>query len=323
MSNLKKIMIGIRDSKLSLAQTDLFLDQVNKIDEIKTNYFFEVKTIKTKGDIYNKHRLDQLGGKGLFIKEIEEQIITENIDLGIHSLKDVPAFDTSPTLEISCWLKRYDSRDVLVSNSGKGFLELPSGSIIGTSSIRRRSQILNLRKDLKIKLLRGNVDTRLKKLEKGQYDAIVLSLAGMQRLNVGDMVTEVLAYESFLPAACQGAVGIQSKKNSDIKKIFNKLNDGDTQIVCSAEREVLKTIKANCNSPVSVKANLEKNEIKISCELFDHFGKILFKDTKVGKKNDYLAVGQLLGNKIIETVGQNKINELDKLENDFDYTPKD
>ena len=322
MSNLEKITIGVRESKLALAQSDIFLREANKIDEIKNNYSFEVKTFKTKGDIFNTHRLDQIGGKGLFIKEIEEQIIAGNVDIGIHSLKDLPAFGEFSDLEISCWLKRNDTHDALISNSGKGILELPAGSVIGTSSIRRRAQVLNLRTDLKIKLLRGNVDTRLKKLKDGQYDAIILSLAGMQRLNVDDLITEVLPFENFLPAACQGAIGIQSKKNSMNKKIFSKLNHSETQIVCSAEREVLKVIKANCNSPVSVQAVLKKDEFKISCELFDHHGKLLFKDDKFGTTKDYLDVSQSLGKLIIETVGQNKINKLDKIENDFDYSPE-
>ena len=173
MSKLNKIFIGIRESKLSRAQTEIFIKEANKSEFIKDNYCFEIKTIKTTGDIHNTHRLDRLGGKGLFIKEIEEQILSGTIDMGIHSLKDVPSQDTNDELELIYWSERVKSNDVLISNSGKKITELEPGSIVGTSSIRRRAQILHLRQDLNIKLLRGNVDTRLKKLRNKEYDAII------------------------------------------------------------------------------------------------------------------------------------------------------
>ena len=142
-------------------------------------------------------------------------------------------------------------------------MDLPAGSVIGTSSIRRRSQVLSLRKDLSIKLLRGNVDTRIQKLRNHEYDAIILSFAGLARLNLDHLVTEVLEHNLFLPAACQGAVGVQALKNSEVKKIFAPINDLKTQTECMAERRVLKTINANCNSPVSIYANINKNKITI------------------------------------------------------------
>ena len=321
MSNLRKVLIGIRDSKLSIAQTNFFLKEANKINEIKNSFSFEIKTIKTKGDIHNNHRLDQLGGKGLFVKEIEEQILSGDIDIGIHSLKDLPAVEISPSLEIGCWLKRYDARDALISNNGQGIGELEPNSVIGTSSIRRRSQILNFRKDLKIKLLRGNVDTRLQKLKDNEYDAIILSLAGLQRINAEHLVTEVLSFDYFLPASCQGAVSLQVKKNNNLDLIFSKLNHSETQIACTAEREILKTINANCNSPVSVYAHTNKEEINIDCILYNHEGDMIFKTKKTNFKKDFMKTSHAIGNEIIRVVGQNTINELDELKNDFDYSP--
>ena len=152
MSNKNRILVGLRDSKLSRVQTGIFIEEANKIEEISSNYTFEIKTIKTTGDIHNTQRLDQMGGKGLFIKEIEQQILDQEIDIGVHSMKDVPAQEVHKDLQIICWMERHFNDDVLLSNSGKKFSDLPSGSKIGTSSIRRRAQILRLRKDLLLNL---------------------------------------------------------------------------------------------------------------------------------------------------------------------------
>ena len=159
MSNIDKILVGIRDSKLSRTQTEILLNQLTDVANNLSRETFDIKTVKTTGDIHNVERLDQIGGKGLFIKEIEQHILNHKVDVGVHSMKDVPAEDSSDKLDIICWFKRENHREALLSNSGQKFFDLPPGSVIGTSSIRRRAQILNLRQDLKIKLLRGNVDT--------------------------------------------------------------------------------------------------------------------------------------------------------------------
>ena len=321
MSNKSKILVGIRDSKLSKAQTAIFIEEANKIDQIKNNHIFEIKTIKTTGDIHNTQRLDRIGGKGLFIKEIEQQIIDHQIDIGVHSMKDVPAQEVHKDLQIVCWMQRSFNDDALLSNSGKKFLDLPPGSKIGTSSIRRRAQILKLRKDLSVSLLRGNIDTRIKQLYGKKYDAIILSLAGLQRLNLEKNVTEVLSQDNFLPAACQGVVGIQAHKESNFLSLFAKINNLNTQIQCIAERNVLKTINANCNSPISVVAKILKNEIQIKVQLLDHLGKIIFVKTYRDVKNKYEELSEAIGNEIIRKVGEKKIDQLNNLENDFDYTP--
>ena len=321
MSNKSKILVGIRDSKLSKAQTGIFIEEANKIDQIKNNHIFEIKTIKTTGDIHNTQRLDRIGGKGLFIKEIEQQIIDHQIDIGVHSMKDVPAQEVHKNLQIVCWMQRSFNDDALLSNSGKKFLDLPPGSKIGTSSIRRRAQILKLRKDLSVSLLRGNIDTRIKQLYGKKYDAIILSLAGLQRLNLEKNVTEVLSQDNFLPAACQGVVGIQAHKENNFLSLFAKINNLNTQIQCIAERNVLKTINANCNSPISVVAKILKNEIQIKVQLLDHLGKIIFVKTYRDVKNKYEELSEAIGNEIIRKVGEKKIDQLNNLENDFDYTP--
>ena len=321
MSELQKIVVGIRNSNLSKSQTNLLIKEVLKSDPKLKKNLFDIKTIKTTGDIHNTHRLDRIGGKGLFIKEIEEQIVSGKIDIGVHSMKDVPAQDVFSSLDIICWMKRHKANDVLLSNSGKRFMDLPSGSVIGTSSIRRRSQVLSLRKDLSIKLLRGNVDTRIKKLKNQEYDAIILSLAGIARLNLDHLITEVLDIKLFLPAACQGAVGVQSLKNSEIKKTLSKVNHAQTQLECLAERRVLKNINANCNSPVSIYAKIIESNMSLRFEIFDHDGNKIFKKLLTDSKQNYLKLSDRLSDEIINALGQTKIDELDNLKNDFDYTP--
>ena len=317
------IIIGIRESQLSTAQADDFQNKLIQANDTYNNESIYIKYIKTSGDIHNTHRLDQLGGKGLFVKEIEDQIISEDIHIGIHSVKDLPAQENHG-LKIVCWLERLNPNDVLLSNSNLSLNDLPSGSVIGTSSIRRRSQILSIRKDLKIKLLRGNVDTRIQKLEDGEYDAIVLSHAGLIRLKKDHLVTELFSVDEFLPASCQGAVGIQIKNktnNLELLNVLKEINHQNTELTCSAEREVLKSIHANCNSPVSVYATIDENEISIQCQLFDHSGLLLFNDLISGKVENNLLIAQQLGKQIIDQIGQDKINELDILKDDFNYTP--
>lgn len=320
MSTLNKISVGIRASKLSRAQTDILLNQLISVSSNMSNEAFDIKTIKTKGDIHNVQRLDQIGGKGLFIKEIEQHIINGQVDVGIHSMKDVPAEESSDELDIICWLKRENPGEALLTNSGHKFFDLPPGSVIGTSSIRRRAQILNIRKDLRIKLLRGNVDTRIKKLRENNYDAIILSLAGLKRLGLLDHVTEELDKEQFLPAGCQGTVGVQSKRGSKLREVFAKINHYETEIESLTERQVLKNINANCNSPISVYAKIADNMILVKCDIFDHDGIKLLSRKISDEKDNHATIANTLAETILNDIGQEKINKLNEL-NDFDYSP--
>tara|TARA_B100001057_G_C22681403_1_gene883896 strand:+ start:93 stop:1055 length:963 start_codon:yes stop_codon:yes gene_type:complete len=320
MNSQDKIVIGIRDSKLSKAQTKEFILHAEKnIKEINKNSF-EIKLIKTSGDIHNTERLDRIGGKGLFIKEIEERILSNEVDIGVHSMKDMPAVNHKD-LEIFCHMNRLDNSDVLISNSGKSLKNLDGGSIVGTSSVRRRAQILSVRKDLNIKLLRGNVDTRIKKLRGNEYDAIILAHAGLKRLNMESEITEIISHKYFLPAAGQGAIGIQSKVNSALKKIFKSINNEETEMTVAAERSFLKTIKANCNSPVSVYAKIENHKLNIQCQILSHNGEVIFDEKANCIPNEGKAIGEELGKNAIKNLGQDIIDKLNNLENDFNYAP--
>ena len=321
MANIKKIKVGIRGSKLSKTQTDLFIKEAMRLTPGLDENTFEINIIQTTGDIHKSHRLDQIGGKGLFIKEIEEQLMSGQIDIGIHSMKDIPATDTYKDLDIICWMKRGQANDVLISNSGMGLQDLPKGSIIGTSSIRRRAQVLHSRKDLSIKLLRGNVDTRIEKLKKNEYDAIILSLAGLKRLGMQNSVSEVLDSEKFLPAANQGAIGVQAKKLSPLSEFFKNTNHEQTQIECLTERKVLHTINANCNSPVSVFANLNHKRMELNCEILDHSGNKIYENKMSDQKDRNIELGYEMGCDILKKLGQKKITQLENLKNDFNYSP--
>ena len=320
MVNSDKIIVGIRDSRLSQIQTQEFISLAQKnIDGINQNTF-DIKLIKTTGDIHNSERLDKIGGKGLFVKEIESHILNGEIDIGVHSMKDMPATSNN-NLEIFCFMSRLNSSDVLISNLGTNLQNLESGSVIGTSSIRRRAQILNFRSDLKIKLLRGNVDTRINKLKNKEYDAIILAYAGLKRLGLENQVTEILDHQAFLPAGGQGVVGIQSKKNKKFREMFHKINNVKSEITNTSERSFLETINANCNSPVSVYAKIDNEKLCIQSQIYSHKGEMIFNENISGETDDGKNIGRQLGEIAINQLGQDKINELDFFKDDFNYTP--
>ena len=318
----KKLIIGTRSSGLALAQTNIFIDKLLTTYPDMTQDSIEIRQIKTTGDQNQTIRLDQLGGKGLFAKEIESEIIRETIDIGIHSMKDMPA-DENDNLSIACWLERHDHRDALLTNnSSKSFQDLTKNSLIGTSSIRRRSQIMNLRKDLNIKSLRGNVNTRIEKLNNNEFDAIILSVAGLKRLSLDHLISFIFSNDQVLPAACQGAIGVQIKSsNIHLKNFLEPLNHSLTESICKIERDVLRTIKANCNSPIGVFANQVDESIHLKCDIFDHFGKKIFSSHRIESNSQSMSLGKEMGNDILVKLGQSTIDNLDNLKNDFDYTP--
>ena len=315
-----KLLIGIRNSKLSKVQSEIVIQEISKYIN-KNEHELSIKHIKTMGDIKNTERLDKLGGKGLFAREIEDQLIRDEIQLAVHSLKDLPSKNTNG-LDIVAFLMHTQRNDVLISNSGKKLANLSPGSTIGTSSIRRRSQILRLRKDLNIKLLRGNVDTRIKKLRELEYDAIILSYAGIARLGFGNIITEILDFENFMPAACQGIIGVQTTSNSQHKEILKSVNQTETNIIAETEREVLRLIGANCNSPVSVLAQIKRNKIELACQILDHHGNLLFKGFETDDQTNSIKLAYQMSEQILSVVGQKNIDDLDNLKDDFDYSPK-
>ena len=274
----EKIIIGSRGSSLAM----IYADNVKaKLKEVFSKEI-EIKKIVTTGDENQKDRLSNLGGKGLFSKKIEDELLENNIDIAVHALKDMPSIETDG-LETNYFLKRNSPNEILVSNKKIKFNDLKSNSIVGTSSYRREYQLKNKRTDLNYRLIRGNVDTRIKKMENGDYDAIILSKAGIDSLKINDKITEEFETDDLIPCAGQGIIAIQCKDNDvEIKKLLEKINDNHSRIRANTEREVLKTLEGDCDTAVGAFSNIDGNNISLSAELFSVDGKhrYFIKDTK-------------------------------------------
>jgi len=322
MSKEKKLIVGSRNSRMALAQTNEFIDAflIENTDFNREN--IEIRPVTTSGDINQKDRLDLIGGKGLFVKEIEQKLLNREIDVAVHSMKDMPTTMTTG-LKISSWLKRGDERDVLISNENKKLLDLSINSIVGTSSIRRRSQVLNARTDLCIKLIRGNVDTRIKKLDNGQYDSLILGYGGIKRLKLENRVTQIFSTDEILPPACQATIGIQTLDEENfLINLISKTNNKNSSIIGLAERTVLATLEANCNSPVGVLAKINnENKFNIKVELLSHNGKEKYLSEAHGDIEDSFSLAKEVGETIVSKAGKNYIKGLDILKDDFNYSP--
>ena len=265
----EKIIIGSRGSSLAM----IYADNVKaKLKEVFSKEI-EIKKIVTTGDENQKDRLSNLGGKGLFSKKIEDELLENNIDIAVHALKDMPSIETDG-LETNYFLKRNSPNEILVSNKKIKFNDLKSNSIVGTSSYRREYQLKNKRTDLNYRLIRGNVDTRIKKMENGDYDAIILSKAGIDSLKINDKITEEFETDDLIPCAGQGIIAIQCKDSDvEIKKLLEKINDNHSRIRANTEREVLKTLEGDCDTAVGAFSNIDGNNISLSAELFSVDGK--------------------------------------------------
>ena len=272
----KKIIIGSRGSKLALVYAER---SKAKILEFAPDFGFEdviVKKITTTGDVIQDKRLSEVGGKGLFSKKIEEELLDEKIDLAVHALKDMPANETKGLIT-NCFLERNDPREILISKDNKPIKDLAPKSIVGTSSFRREFQLKKIREDLNYKLIRGNVDTRIKKLKDNLYDAIILSYAGIQSLNLKENISQTFSTSEIIPSAGQGVVALQCRENDkELINLLSKVNHQLTHSCVSAERNVLKVLEGDCETAVGVIANIDKDTINIEAELFSLDGKKRF-----------------------------------------------
>jgi len=267
----KKIIIGSRGSKLAL----IYAERA----KAKILEFFpevEIKKITTSGDINQKDRLSEIGGKGLFSKQIENELLDEKIDIAVHALKDMPSDETAGLIT-NCFLKRNDPREVLISNGNNLIKDLKPNSIVGTSSYRREFQLKKIRTDLNYKLIRGNVDTRIKKLKEKLYDAIILSYAGIQSLKLEKNVSQIFTTKEIIPSVGQGVIALQCRKNDfKIIKLLENVNHKPTNICVMAERQFLKVLEGDCETAVGAFANLENENINLEAELFSLDGKQRF-----------------------------------------------
>ncbi|SMF80966.1 hydroxymethylbilane synthase [Candidatus Pelagibacter sp. HIMB1321] len=290
----EKIIIGSRGSKLAL----IYAQKVkNKI--LENSQFHEdeiiIKEIITKGDQVQDKRLSEVGGKGLFSKNIEKELLEDNIDIAVHALKDMPAIETKGLLS-NFFLKRNDPREILISRNGVKLEELKDKSIIGTSSYRREFQINRLKENVSCKLIRGNVDTRLRKLKEGLYDAIILSLAGIKSLELETEITQIFLTNEIIPSAGQGIICAQCKENNfSIIDLLNKINDPDTYKCAIAERDILKILEGDCETAVGAHAVLKNNEIALEAELFSLDGKKRYFEKEKRSINEFDKIGLEIG----------------------------
>ena len=267
-----KFIVGTRGSKLALIYTEKVIKFLKKV----SSTHIEIKQIVTSGDENQNDRLSNIGGKGLFSKKIETELINHKIDIAVHALKDMPTIETEGLIT-NFYLKRNSPNEIFISNNNIKFQDLKPNSIIGTSSYRREYQLQSIRSDLNYKLIRGNVDTRIKKLENGDYDAILLSKAGIEALGLDNKITQEFNTEELIPCAGQGIIAIQCRENDqEIINILEKINDNQSRIVANAERNVLKILEGDCDTAVGVYAKIIKDIVNIKAELFSVDGKQRF-----------------------------------------------
>jgi hydroxymethylbilane synthase len=298
----KKIIIGSRGSKLALIYAQNAKDKIVQNTNFDDNDIL-IKEIKTKGDQFQDQRLSEIGGKGLFSKNIEKELQDKKIDIAVHALKDMPAIETDG-LRTDTFLQRNDPREILITNNKKKLKDLESEAIIGTSSYRREFQIKNIRKDLNCKLIRGNIDTRIRKLNDGLYDAIMLSYAGIKSLSIEDKITEVFSTEEIIPSAGQGIISIQCRNDDEIISVLDKINDKDTYLRAHAERNVLKVLEGDCETAVGAHAVIKGDEIILEAELFSLDGNQRFYEKKSSKIENAKALGKEVG-QILKTKSNN------------------
>ena len=297
---MKKIIIGTRGSQLSLAYTSkvksLILESSKDLD-------IDIKIIKTSGDLNQSVKISEIGGKNLFCKEIEESLLNKNIDIAVHSLKDMESEENNE-LTIGAFIKRNDPRDVLVSKKIKNLNDLKKGAKVGSSSKRREFQLKKINKNILVENIRGNIDTRIKKLDENNYDAIMIAAAGVKSLQLDDKISLIFEIDKILPAIGQGIIAVQCRKNDNlIIEILKKINDRDTSLCAAAERKVLQTIGGDCETAIGGLAEINNNNLRLKAQLFSDSGDESFTHEMTGPENDALIIGETVGQKLLDLAG--------------------
>jgi len=290
----KKITIGSRGSKLALLYAQKARDKIIKNTDF-TEQDIAIEKITTKGDEFKDVRLSEFGGKGLFSSNIEKELKHKNIDIAVHALKDMPALETEG-LTTDAFLERNDPREILITINKKKLSELKKNSVVGTSSFRREHQIKKIRSDIQCKLIRGNVETRLKKLKDGLYDAIILSYAGIKFLEFDSEISEVFSPEKIIPSAGQGIIALQCREQDEkITTILKNINHDETFMRAHSERNVLKVLEGDCETAVGAYSKVEGSKITLEAELFSLDGSKRFYEKKTGRVEDYSEIGKEVG----------------------------
>ena len=285
----------------------LYAQQAKNTNKKKTDFSDGdgvIKKISTKGDQIKDIRLSEFGGKGLFSTNIEKELQDKNIDIAVHALKDLPAIETDG-LRTDTFLERNNPKEILISKNKKKLKELDLKSVIGTSSYRREFQIKKIRPDVNCKLIRGNIDTRIKKLKEGSYDAIILSLAGIKYLELENEISEIFTTEEIIPSAGQGIIALQCRKNDQkIFSILKKVNHEETYKRAHAERNILKVLEGDCETAVGVHSVIDGQNIIIEAELFSYDGSKRFYEKKTQKIEKFREIGKEIG-QILKTKSNN------------------
>jgi len=299
---MKKITIGARGSKLSLAYAVKVKRLMLELESGLSSDDIVIQSIKTSGDIFHDKKLSEIGGKNLFCKEIEENLIAKKIDVAVHSLKDMASVEIA-SLNIAAYIKRNDSRDAFISFKYSNLKELKDG-VMGSSSRRRDLQLKLINKNVLVKNIRGNIDTRIQKLKDGLYDGIILALAGIKTLKLEENIKHIFTPEEMLPAVGQGIIAAQCRKDdNNITKLLKQINNEETMQCAIAERSLLKTLGGDCDTAVGGLAIIENNELILSAQLFSDSGDQNFIYTAKGKREDGVSIGALAGTELLKKAG--------------------
>ena len=299
----KKRTIGSRASKLALLYAQKAKESIiQNTDLVDSDIIIE--KIITEGDQVKDLRLSEYGGKGLFSNNIEKELQKKNIDIAVHALKDLPAIETDGLLT-DAFLKRNDPKEILISKDKKKLKDLDAKSIVGTSSFRREFQIKKIRPDINCKLIRGNVDTRIKKLKEGMYDAIILSLAGVKYLQLENEISEIFTTQEIIPSAGQAIIALQCRKDDyEIISLLKKINHDETYKRAHAERNILKTLEGDCETAIGAHSVIDGKNIIVEAELFSLDGSKRFYEKKIEKIEKFREIGKEIG-QILKTKSNN------------------
>jgi len=297
----RRIVIGTRGSKLALRQSLMVKEALENLWE---GLEVELSIIKTTGDKITDVPLAKVGGKGLFVKEIEDALLAGSVDLAVHSMKDVPA-ELPSGLIIGAIPKREDPRDVLVSVSYRSLMDLPQGAVVGTSSLRRTVQIRMLRPDLKVETLRGNLDTRLRKVKEGLFDAVILAAAGIHRMGWHEVIAEYLDPQEFLPAVGQGALGIEIREDDrEIAELVSKIHDKTTAFSVTAERSFLRELEGGCQVPIGCHCFVENGTVRLVGMIASLDGATVVRDEIKGRLDEAEMLGRKLAQELRRKGGE-------------------
>ena len=296
------LRIGTRGSPLALAQAYETRERLSIAFGLSLNSF-EIVVIKTTGDKVLNRPLKEIGGKGLFTKEIEEALLQENIDIAVHSMKDMPVQQPGGLI-LDTFLPREDVRDAFVSRIHKSLADIPEGATVGTSSLRRKAQLMSKRPDLKIVEFRGNVQTRLKKLDDGVAECTFLAVAGLNRLKMEDIITAPISTDEMLPAVAQGAIGIERReKDIKIATMLEAIHNSTTGLLLSAERAFLEALDGSCETPIAGLAEFKNENLRFRGEILKTDGSEVYSDEQVVSKEDATLVGIEMAHKLLSQAG--------------------